>query len=107
VPFRCEEGRPKAVRNKVAGKGQQQNYWTEVVHVNNSDDRPDLSSEGAPDIEKTVNVNQKLISGHDTQMGLETRLTDRPIVGSNVSMTSTNSSQNLLFISVVWLYFLQ
>jgi hypothetical protein len=26
VPLRYEEGRPKAVRDKVAGKGQQQNY---------------------------------------------------------------------------------
>jgi hypothetical protein len=26
LPLRCEEGRPKAVRDKVAGKGQQQNY---------------------------------------------------------------------------------
>jgi hypothetical protein len=26
VPLRCEEGRPKAVRDKVTGKGQQQNY---------------------------------------------------------------------------------
>jgi hypothetical protein len=26
VPFRFEEGRPKAVRDKVAGKGQQQYY---------------------------------------------------------------------------------
>jgi hypothetical protein len=25
-PLRCEEGRPKAVRDKVAGKGQQHNY---------------------------------------------------------------------------------
>jgi hypothetical protein len=38
--------------------------------VTNTDDRPDLSSEGAPDIDKTVNVKQKLISGHETQMGL-------------------------------------
>jgi hypothetical protein len=38
-----------------------------------TNDRPDLSSEGAPNIEKTVNVTQKLISGHETQMGLETR----------------------------------
>jgi hypothetical protein len=67
VPLRCEEGRPKAVRDKVAGKGQQQNYWT------NTDDRLDLSSEGAPDIDKTVNVKRKLISGHETQMGLETK----------------------------------
>jgi hypothetical protein len=36
------------------------------------DDRPDLSSEGAFDIDKTVNVKQKLISGHETQMDLET-----------------------------------
>jgi hypothetical protein len=34
--------------------------------------RLDLSSEGAPDIDKTVNVKQKLISGHETQMGLDT-----------------------------------
>jgi hypothetical protein len=73
VPPRCEEGRPKAVRDKVAGKGQQQNYWTEAVQVTNRDDRPGLSSEGAPDIDKTVNVKQKLISGHKTQMGLETK----------------------------------
>jgi hypothetical protein len=38
-----------------------------------TNDRPDLSSEGVPDIDKTVNVEQKLISGHKTQMGLETR----------------------------------
>jgi hypothetical protein len=40
--------------------------------VTNIDGRPDLSSEGAPDIDKTVNIKQKLISGHETQMGLET-----------------------------------
>jgi hypothetical protein len=63
--------------DKVAGKGQHQNYWTEAVQVTNTDDRPDLSSEGAPYTEKTVNVKQKLISGHDTQMGLDTK-TDWP-----------------------------
>jgi hypothetical protein len=26
VPLRFDEGRPKAVQDKVAGKGQQQNY---------------------------------------------------------------------------------
>jgi hypothetical protein len=26
VPLRCEEGRPKGARDKVAGKGQQQYY---------------------------------------------------------------------------------
>jgi hypothetical protein len=41
--------------------------------MTNTDDRPDLSSEGPPDIDKTVNVEQKLISGHETQMGLETK----------------------------------
>jgi hypothetical protein len=38
-----------------------------------TNDRPDLSSEGAPNFDKTVNVKQKLISGHETQVGLETR----------------------------------
>jgi hypothetical protein len=42
--------------DKVAGKGQQQYYWTEAVQVTNTDGRPDLSSEGVPDIVKTVNV---------------------------------------------------
>jgi hypothetical protein len=73
VPLRCKEGRPKAVWDKVAGKGQQQSYWIKAVQVTNTDDRPDPLSEGAPDIEKTVNVKQKLISGHETQMGLETK----------------------------------
>jgi hypothetical protein len=43
-PFKpgCEEGRPMAVRDKVAGRGQQQYYWTEAVQVTNTDDRPDL-----------------------------------------------------------------
>jgi hypothetical protein len=50
-----EEGRPKAVR---AGKGQRQNYWTETIQVTDTDDRPDLSSEGAPYTYKTVNVKQ-------------------------------------------------
>jgi hypothetical protein len=72
VPLQCEESRPKAVRDKVAGKGQQQYYRTEAVQVTNTDDRPDLSSEGAPNIDKAVNVKQKLISGHEPQMGLGT-----------------------------------
>jgi hypothetical protein len=80
VPLLCEEGRPKAVRDKVAGRGLQQNYWTEAVQVTNTDDRPDLSSEGVPDIDKTVIVKQKLISGNETRMGLGTKIywpTDR------------------------------
>jgi hypothetical protein len=54
--------------------------WTEAVQVTNTDDRPDLPSEGAPDIDKTVNVKQKLISGHEPQMGLDAKMdwsTDR------------------------------
>jgi hypothetical protein len=80
VPLWCEEGRPKAVRDKVAGKGKEKNYWTEAVQVTGTDGRLDLSSEGAPDIGKTVNVKQKLISGHEIQMGLETK-TDWPTDG--------------------------
>jgi hypothetical protein len=35
-------------------------YWTEAVQVTNNktNDRPDLSSEGAPDIDKTITVKQ-------------------------------------------------
>jgi hypothetical protein len=36
-----------------------------------TNDRPDLLSEGVPDNSKTVNVKPKLMSGHETQMGLE------------------------------------
>jgi hypothetical protein len=46
---------------------------TEAVQVTKTNDRPDLSSEGTPDIDKTVNVKQKLISGHEPQMGLDTK----------------------------------
>jgi hypothetical protein len=56
VPLWCEEGRPKAVRDTVAGKGRQQYYWTEAVQVTNTDDRPDLSLKGAPYTDKTENV---------------------------------------------------
>jgi hypothetical protein len=40
-----------------------------------TNDRLDLSSEGAPAIDKTilVNVKPKLMSGHKTHMGLESR----------------------------------
>jgi hypothetical protein len=40
-----------------------------------TNDRPDLPSEGAPAIDKTVlvNVKPKLMSGHQTHMGLESR----------------------------------
>jgi hypothetical protein len=38
-----------------------------------TNDRPDLSSEGAHDIGKTVNVKPKLMSGHETHTGLDSR----------------------------------
>jgi hypothetical protein len=40
-----------------------------------TNDRPDFPSEGAPAIDKTVlvNVKPKLISFHETHMGLESR----------------------------------
>jgi hypothetical protein len=38
-----------------------------------TNDRPDLSSEGAPDIDQTITVKQKLISGHEPQTGLDTK----------------------------------
>jgi hypothetical protein len=38
-----------------------------------TNDRPDLSSEGVPDIGKTINAKPKLVSSHETQMGLESR----------------------------------
>jgi hypothetical protein len=33
-------------------------YWTEAVQVTRTNDRPDLSSEGVPDVNKTVTVKQ-------------------------------------------------
>jgi hypothetical protein len=48
----------KDILSEVAGIGQQQYYWTEAVQVTNTDGRPDLSSEGAPYTDKTVNVKQ-------------------------------------------------
>jgi hypothetical protein len=39
-----------------------------------TNDRPDLTSEGAPDIGKTVSAKSKLMSGLETQMELESRI---------------------------------
>jgi hypothetical protein len=38
-----------------------------------TNDRPVFPSEGAPDIDKPVTVQQYLISGHENQMGLDTK----------------------------------
>jgi hypothetical protein len=46
--------------------------FTNNGQIMTTNDRPDLSSKGAPDIRKPVNVKPKLMSGHETQMGLET-----------------------------------
>jgi hypothetical protein len=42
-----------------------------------TNDRPDPPSEGAPDFKTTLTVKQYLISGHEPQMGLDTK-TDWP-----------------------------
>jgi hypothetical protein len=60
------------VEREVADDGQQTIYWTGAVQETKTNNRPDLSSEGAPDIDKTVIVKQ-LISGHEPQMGLEAK----------------------------------
>jgi hypothetical protein len=38
-----------------------------------TNDRPDSSSEGAPDINKTKTVKQYITSGHEPQVGLDTK----------------------------------
>jgi hypothetical protein len=48
-------------------------FTNNIRIMTTTNDRPDLSSEGAPDIGKTVNVKQKLMSGHETQLKLESR----------------------------------
>jgi hypothetical protein len=66
-------------KNYCAGEGQQQ-FSSQSADRIKTNDRPDLLSEGVPDINKTLNVNQWLISGHETQVGLETKtdwLSDR------------------------------
>jgi hypothetical protein len=50
-------------------------------------DRPDLPSEGEPDIGKTVNVKRKLMSVMRHRRGSNPGLTDRLIVGRNVTLT--------------------
>jgi hypothetical protein len=38
-----------------------------------TNDRPDTSSEGAPDFYKTKSLKQYIKSGHEPQMGLDTK----------------------------------
>jgi hypothetical protein len=44
-------------------------YIASSADGNRLNDRPDLSSKGAPDIDKTVTVTQYLTSGHEPQLG--------------------------------------
>jgi hypothetical protein len=54
-----------------------------------TNDRPDLSSEGAPDIDKTilVNVNRNKYPVVGPTWALKPGLTDRLVVGRNVTFT--------------------
>jgi hypothetical protein len=49
--------------------------YKQRTEMTTTNDRADLSSEGAPAIDNTIleNVKTKLISGHETHMGLESR----------------------------------
>jgi hypothetical protein len=69
-----DQGNPYARASISSWRGPAANLlnWTEAVQVTKTNDRPDLSSEGAPDIDKTITVKQWLISGHEPQMGLHT-----------------------------------
>jgi hypothetical protein len=75
--FNTDQSRSGALyeaRHRFIGhRASDQNIRTEAVQVTNTHDRPHLSSEGAPNIDKTANVKQKLMSGHETQTGLETK----------------------------------
>jgi hypothetical protein len=56
-----------------------------------TNDRPDLSSEGAPDIDKTilVNVNRNKYQVVRPSWALKPGLTDLLVVGRNVTLTLT------------------
>jgi hypothetical protein len=56
-----------------------------LMTVTLTNDRPILSSEWASDMDRTVTVKQELTSGHEPQMGLDTK-TDRLTVIRNVTM---------------------
>jgi hypothetical protein len=53
-------------------------------------ERPVLSSERAPQKNKTVTVKQQQISGHEPKMGLAPKLTDWLTVSRNVTFTLTS-----------------
>jgi hypothetical protein len=56
-----------------------------------TNDRPDLTSEGAPDIDKTilVNVNRNKYPVVRPSWALKTGLTDRLVVGRKVTLSLT------------------
>jgi hypothetical protein len=45
-----------------------------LLTVTLANDRPVLSSERTPHIDRAVTVKEKLISGHEPQMGLNTKI---------------------------------
>jgi hypothetical protein len=62
-----------------------------------TNDRPDLSSEGAPVIDKTmlVNVNRNKYQVVRPSWALKPGLTDQLVVGRKVTLTLTNLSLNV------------
>jgi hypothetical protein len=66
-------------------------YWTEAVQVTKTNDKPDLPSEGAPVIDKTiiVNVNRNKYQVVRPAWALKPGLTDRLVVGRKVTLTLT------------------
>jgi hypothetical protein len=62
-------------RYVTAVTNTQENFLNraEAIKVTKTNDRPDLSSEGEPYIDKTVIVKQSLISGHEPQMRIDTK----------------------------------
>jgi hypothetical protein len=55
--------------------------------------RPDLSSEGTPDIDKRVNVNRNQYPVVRPRWALKPGLTDRLVVGRNVTLTRSASTE--------------
>jgi hypothetical protein len=67
-----------------------------------TNDRPDLSSEGAPAIDKTilVNVNRNKYPVVRPTRALKPGLTDRLVVGRNVTLTLSEKNSKLLTVEV-------
>jgi hypothetical protein len=70
-----------------------------------TNDRPDLSSEGAPVIDKTilVNVNRNKYPAVRPSWALKPGLTDRLVVGRKVTLTLTNGPKKRMHYPFVGL----